>query len=139
MNSTLAQSHYFYTSLKTLVTAGDLPSDHPLKQCPLDPFTKGTAREETQAIAALNKLAGHRWARELRCLYYGYVGSGRRKSNLHTGIVFLSMYDEELVQLLRSHPGDETLFPRVFIPDEQAEVQHYDMLRRLDLAQRMSI
>ncbi len=39
--------------------------------------------------------------------------SGQRIESLHAGISVLTLYDDELRQLLRSHPGDEDVFPRV--------------------------
>jgi hypothetical protein len=135
---TPAQSKYFYIVLRELVIAGDVPYDHPLRQCPLDPFQKGNTRLEAQAVAQLEKLAG-RYASQLRRLYYGYCLSGKRHQNLETGIAFLTMWDSELCALLRSHQGDETTFPTVFFPDEQAEARHYAMLRQLVISQFLEV
>jgi hypothetical protein len=125
------QTDYFYTTLRQLVVDGDVPYDHQLKQCPLDPSMKGVERAEKEAVAELQKRAGG-WASDLRRLHYGYIRSGKRQTNLETGIAFCTMWDSELRDLLRSHPGDEMTFPTVFFPDEQAEARHYARLRCID-------
>jgi hypothetical protein len=128
--STADQARHFYGALARLAEGESLPADHPLLSCPADPFSKGQEIDEKRAVQALHTLVGN-WDHDLRRLYYGYRQS-RRLQTLHIGIAFLSMEDDELRQLLRSHPGDETLFPHVFFRDEMAERRHRQRLRQLD-------
>jgi len=65
-------------------------------------------------------------------LHYGYVVSGRRLASLHMGIGCLAICDDELRQLLRSHPGDERLFPQVCFPDDLAEARFRKVIRDMD-------
>lgn len=125
------KSRAFYDTLKTLVRDGALSIEHPLVICPVDPFSAGQTHQEKRAIQELHNLCGN-WSYDLRCLYYGFVQSGRRISNLHAGIGTLTIYDEELRTLLRSHPGDERLFPRVFFPDELAESRFREVIYGMD-------
>src|SRR5438874_3044058 len=109
-------SCYFYETLKTLVIEGDVSDSHVLKRLPADPLARGQLKSEMRAVKELERMCGQ-WSVKLRQLYYGYCQSGKRAQNLHTGITYMTMYDEELRQLLRSHPGDSQIFPTVFFPD----------------------
>lgn len=131
--ATQVQSHYFYDTLKQLVTSGKLPLDHPLLHCPLDPFTSGSSSAERRAVAELNRAVGPCWAYDLRRLYYGYVCSGRRVSALRSGLVYLCMYDDELRQLLHSHEDEGIIvLPALQLWDEQAERRFYERIKAMD-------
>ncbi len=129
--ATSAQSLYFYDTLRALASGRALSIEHPLTACPLDPVSAGQTGLEKQSVQKLHNLCGN-WSHTLRMLYYGYVSSGRRGSNLHAGIGCLTIYDSELRQLLRSHPGDERIFPRVFFPDELAEARFREVIYGMD-------
>lgn len=130
------QTNYFYDTLRELVTVGTLPPGHPLTSCPIEPFSAGTNTAEKSAIRELRRLAGDRWAYDLRRLYYGFICSGRRISAIHTGLVYLSMYDDELRELLRAHP-DVFQLPHLQLWDELAEKRFYAKIKAMD-AERMA-
>lgn len=117
---------YFIGMLRQLVTSGTLPPGHPLLACPLDPFASGTNLSEKRALRELRALAGERWCYELRRLYYGYISSGRRISSIHTGLVYLALYDDDLRELLRSHEAEGVfVLPKLQLWDEEAEARFY--------------
>ncbi len=58
--------------------------------------------------------------------------SGQRIESLHAGISVLTLYDDELAQLLRSHPGDEDVFPRVHFWNEREEAVFMQKIHELD-------
>ncbi len=129
--ATPAQTQYFYATLKTLASGRALPVEHPLTACPLDPFSIGSTSIEKQAAQKLHTLVGN-WSYDLRRLHYGFTVSGRRLASLHMGIGTLTIADDELRQLLRSHPGDELMFYQVCEPDELAEARFRKVIRDMD-------
>ncbi|SRR6266487_2546318 len=129
--ATPAQTRYFYATLKTLASGRALPVEHPLTTCPVDPFSIGSTSVEQRAARKLHANCGN-WSYDLRRLHYGFVVSGRRLASLHMGLGTLTIADDELRTLLRSHPGDERLFPHVCFPDEIAEANFRKIVRDMD-------
>ncbi len=125
------QITFFYITLRALVAGRIPPPDHILRRCPLDPFEHGHTRDEHRAVRSLQHAAGN-WSHALRQLWYGYIMSGQRIEHLHAGISVLTIYDDELRQLLRSHPDDEQLFPRVHFWNEIGEQSFLQKIRELD-------
>lgn len=133
MQLSSSQEGFFCNTLRELVTTGTLSDDHPLKHCPLDPFTSGSSSAEKRAVATLNKLAGPHFSLLMRRLWYGYVCSGRRISALRQGAIYLALYDDELRALL----ADVFELPNLQLWDEQKTARFYETIRRID-AERMA-
>lgn len=130
--ATPTQTQAFYEILVALVTDGDVLVSHPLRRSPIDPHSSGALKSAPRlALWQLQEMIGN-WTYKLRCLYYGYVQSGYNPGNIRLSLAYLTMYDDELRELLRSHEGDDELFPSVFLPDVEAEARHYAMLRQMD-------
>ncbi len=129
--ATLAQTQYLYSTLRGIALDGVLPRDHLLRKTPLDPFDVGSARDERRALCLLHLAAGN-WSYDLRRLWYGYIMSGQRIESLHAGLSVLTLYDDELRQLLRSHPEDEQIFPRVHFWNAREEAAFLQKIRQLD-------
>jgi hypothetical protein len=122
---------YFLDTLRDLVTVGTLPPGHPLASCPADSLSAGTNLSEKAAIRELRRLAGERWAYELRRLHYGFVQADRRVSALRAGLIYLCLDDSELRALLRARP-DIFELPHLQLWDETLERKFYEKIKAID-------
>ncbi len=129
--ATPRQTTFFYITLRALVEGRIPPPDHLLRKIPIDPDQVGKTTIEWRAAVALQRAAGN-WAYKLRQIWYSYCCSGYCVEAIHQCICYMTLYDDELRQLLRSHPDDEQLFPRVFCWNSGAEAAFMQKIRELD-------
>ncbi len=129
--ATPAQTQFFYITLRALVAGRLPPPDHLLRKIPIDPDQVGKTTIEWRAVFALQRAAGN-WAYKLRQIWYSYCCSGYCVEAIHRCICYMTMYDDELRRLLRSHPDDEQIFPRVHFWDPEEEAAFRAKFRQLD-------